>query len=239
MIQKLDTAELLRLRLHSQGLTDRSALGEAAPARLALARWPSAGTLPDACPESFDPARLLADPAACAAPDCVRAALGPGVAAALAIEGPGGSGRFSALGLAVADRAGVRFACITASTVGWQHLVRVADRLAPLPWLADLDGDGAAELIVWQRLPWGQSEASNGLVPAIYQLEDGALVRHDSKGISLARRIATAYRALDGDRKSMGPGACYETIAGALDRWGSAPQRRCRRSATRVVRQGG
>jgi hypothetical protein len=205
---------------------DWSELGEAAPARLTLARWPSAGTLPDHCPASFDPARLLAGPAACVAPDCVRADLGPGVTAALALDGPGGSGHFWSLGLAVADHSGVRFACTTASTVGWRHLARVADRLAPLPWLADLDGDGAAELIVWQRLPWGHDEPSNGLVPAIYQLENDALVRHDAKGISLARRVATAYRALDGDSDSTGPGACNEAIAGVLDRWGlSSPTR--------------
>ena len=66
---------------------------------------------------------------------------------AVAIDGPAGSGRFVQVGVAVGGAA-PRFACASASTVAWRHLHAVAEQLAPLPWLVDADGDGAAEVIV-------------------------------------------------------------------------------------------
>ncbi|MCA9676024.1 MAG: hypothetical protein KC464_13380, partial [Myxococcales bacterium] len=171
----------------------------------------------------FDPVALLG-PGGCVAPDCEAGELAPGVRAALQIEGPAGSGRFEALGLAIAG-APPRFVCTTGSTVGWRHLASVATQLAPLSWLDDLDGDGAAEVIVWDRLPWGSSEADNGLVPTAYALDGDRLVRRNDRAASAAARVAAAYRALAGsplsDRGELV--ACYDALARALDGWGTRP----------------
>jgi hypothetical protein len=195
---------------------------DAAPRELALVAWPPT-EIPDDCPADFDAAAVLAG--GCA--DCMSAELAPGVRATLQIDGPAGSGRFAWLGLAV-DGEQPRFACIGASTVAWRHLHRVAERLAPLPWLEDLDGDGAAELIVWQRVPWGSSESENGLAPAAYTLDGGRLVRADDHARALSAKVAAAYRAL-GTPAVAEPGdprACYDALARALDAW---PRRSIRR----------
>jgi len=71
-------------------------------------------------------------------------------------------------------------------------------------------------------LPWGDSEASNGLVPVIYVLEGDALVRRDDRGVALARRVAAAYRTLRSMR-DRGPLACYEALARALEHWDQHP----------------
>jgi hypothetical protein len=194
------------------------ALDDAAPAVLPLAVWPPAA-LPDDCPEAFDASLLLSDPDACAALSCARAPMA-GLDAALVVDGPVGSGRYSALGLAIADGATIRFVCVTASTVGWRHLHEVASALAPLPWLADLDGDGSAEMVVWGRLPFGHSEVENGLVPAVYSLERDRLIRRDRAGASVARRVADAYRVLQSGGDPTAPFLCYAALARALDRWG-------------------
>jgi hypothetical protein len=191
------------------------------PEALALAPWPVERRPDEWCPEGFDPAALLA-PGGCAEPDCTTGVMGGGRRVALAIEGPAGSGRFAALGLAV-EGAPPRGSCALASTVAWRHLHRVADLLAPLPWLADVDGDGAAELIVWQRLPWGDSEMENGLVPVVYALEGDRLLRRDRRGAALAARVAAAYRKLAAVADRREPLACYRALADALERWGDAP----------------
>jgi hypothetical protein len=180
-----------------------------APSLIPLLAW---GTdLPDDCPE-LDAAQLLA-PGGCVAPDCTTATL-DGRPTAFVMEGPAGSGRFASLALVVGGNA-PRFACISASTVGWRHLVEVADQLAPLPWFDDVDGDGRTELVAWQRLPWGNSEYDNGMVPIVYALEGDALVRRDELGIALHEKVAAAYRTLAA-RPDASP--CYAVIANALDR---------------------
>lgn len=196
---------------------DWAELDAVAPPRIALA---PVGTAPgDDCPPGFDPVALLAA-GGCVAPGCTRADMG-GRAAAFEIDGPGGSGRYAQLGVVV-DGAVPRFACVTASTVAWRHLYPVADRLAPLPWFDDVDGDGAAELVAWQRLPWGSAEVSNGLVPIVYALDGDALVRRDDRARALAHRVADAYRALIAQPDARAhPQACFAAMARALDGFGS------------------
>ena len=179
-----------------------------APARIPLLPWGTA--LPDDCPE-FDAAQLLAA-GGCTAPDCIAATL-DGRPIAFVMEGPAGSGRFSSLALAVGGTS-PRFACVTASTVGWRHLVAVADQLAPLPWFADISSDGRPELVAWQRLPWGNSEIDNGMVPIVYAIEGDALVRHDELGIAVGKKVAAAYRTLAA-RPHASP--CYSVLASVLD----------------------
>jgi hypothetical protein len=179
-----------------------------APARIPLVAWGAA--MPDDCPD-FDAAQLLA-PGGCVAPACTSATV-DGRATAFVMEGPGGSGRFASLALAVGG-ATPRFACITSSTVGWRHLAAVANQLAPLPWFDDVNGDGRPELVAWQRLPWGSSESENGMVPIVYALEGDALVRHDELGIALAKKVAAAYRTL-ASRPDASP--CFAVLASALE----------------------
>lgn len=192
-------------------------LASAAPPRLELAVWSADRAGADECPSGFEPDALLAAGVACESPGCVRGAIAPDRPAVLMIEGPAGSGRFVSLGLAVTGEDGTLFVCTTASTVAWRHLHRVADQLTPLPWLDDLDHDGVAELIVWQRVPWGDSESQVGMAPAIYGWRDGGLARRDGAGRVLAGRVAGAYRTLADD--SADPdAACYRAIADELDR---------------------
>ncbi len=186
-------------------------LADAAPPTIALTPPPPDDVFPDECPLEFAP-----DAAAC--PDCVTGRMA-GDRAALLVDGPAGSGRFYNVGLVIAGPR-PRFACLMASTVAWRHLVEVADRLAPLPWLDDLDGDGDAELITWHRLPWGGSEFENALVPVVYVRVADQLVRRDDRGRALAARVADAYRAL-ATRGTPGPEpACQRAITAALDGWG-------------------
>lgn len=187
-------------------------LAEAAPPTIALTATLPDGDAGDACPGDFGAA------ARAGCPDCVVGRMG-GDRATLQIDGPAGSGRFYNLGLVV-DGPRPMYACVMASTVAWRHLVEVADRLAPLPWLADLDGDGDAELITWHRLPWGGSEFANALVPVVYVRAGDVLVRRDDRGRALATRVADAYRALAA-RGTPGPEpACQRAITTALDAWG-------------------
>lgn len=194
------------------------AVADIASPEIPLTAWPSSAPLSDNCPSDFDPQLALTD-AGCAAVDCLRGEVAPGVSAALVIEGPAGSGRFAPLGLAVFDGKTTRFACEMASTVGMRHLYDASDVLGPLPWLADLDGDGAAELVVWTRLSWGGSESEEGLVPAVYSVDGAKLVRRDARGAALAHRVADAYRWLL-VRPGAVPDPCYAAMAKALDGWG-------------------
>ncbi len=166
----------------------------------------------DDCP-AMDVAALLA-PGGCKTPACISTTI-DGRATAFVMEGPAGSGRFASLGLAVGDSP-PRYACATASTVGWRHLGAATTGLAPLPWYADVSGDGRFELVVWQRLPWGNSEFDNGLVPIVYALEGDALVRRDPLGQELAAKVAAAYRSLP----SLDQDACAIVMATALEHWG-------------------
>lgn len=160
------------------------------------------------------------------AEDCVVEDMNPrrmagtmrgGVPARLTIDGPAGSGRFYALDLAVGTGDRERHVCITASTVGWRILDRVGERLAPLPWLDDVDRDGYVELVVWQRLPFGQSEVDNALFPVVYVLDGDALVRRDDRARALFARVAAAYRERARIAQAGDPTACMTAVAAFLE----------------------
>jgi hypothetical protein len=183
-----------------------------APARIPLHR---VGTTPgDDCPTGFDPAAVLA-PNGCTAPDCITAKVASG-RAHYTLDGPAGSGHFANFGIVVEGIAPT-FACGSMSTVGWRLLSTVGKSLAPIPWFADLDGDGTHEVISWQRLPWGHSEVSNGMWPVIYSMEADALVRRDDKRGVIGRKVAGAYRELARLEPTDEWVACYLAIAKALD----------------------
>ena len=186
---------------------DFEAVAEEAPPRRALDRW-RPDEEPDECPEGFDPDRVLA-PAGCTE-DCTAGVARGARSVAVVAVGPGGSGHFWSVGIAVS---GGWFACMTASTVAWRYLGLVGDRLSPLHWLDDVDGDGAQEVVLWERLPWGGAEADNGLIPIVYVLDGDALVRRDDLAMPLRHRVATAYDALFARE---GGNACLHAVANAL-----------------------
>jgi hypothetical protein len=189
-----------------------------APSSIALAPWTKTADV-EACPPDFDASALLAR---CVSPACFGGRLDRSTRVAMVVTDPAGSGHFEAVGIAVGTPRAPRFACLLASTVGWRALSAAdqAHSLSPLPWLADLDGDGFVEVIVWQRLPWGSSEYANGLAPAIYS--GASLVRADARGRSLATRVARAYRTGAASRDiDADDAAAFRALAAALSHWGT------------------
>jgi len=163
----------------------------------------------DDCP-GFDPRETT-----CASGiDCNEAQMHGGNHAALSIVGPAGTGRFFSIGLAVEGKG---FACMTASTVGARALYPAGNQLTRSPWLADVDGDREAELVVWSRLPWGDAEVTNALMPVVYVLDRSRLVRRDDRSRALRKQVSSAYRGLvaktpsDDERR-----ACFASVATAL-----------------------
>lgn len=115
----------------------------------------------------------------------------------VATDGPRGSGRFWDVVVGAARRGGGRPARglhLTTSTAGWRTLGAFAR--TPLPWLEDLDGDGAAEFILWDSFPLGDDAAgAAGLVAWVYRRaarDTLALDRELSRG--LIRELVAAYR---------------------------------------------
>jgi hypothetical protein len=184
-------------------------LDEVAPATIDLG--PATGQLTDECPDGFDPKTPSCAPDADL---CVDAVMRGGHQAKLSVSGPAGSGHFASLGLSVD---GNRFVCLTASTVGWRYLFPVGAKLAPLPWLADVDDDDdLAELVLWQRLPWGDAEVTNGLVPIVYVLDGDRLVRRDDRAHALRVKVADAYHELVQRGESPEARACFVAMTAAL-----------------------
>jgi hypothetical protein len=182
-------------------------LVESAPARIELTN-----ALDDECAEGE--AFTASEP-----PDTIRGSMRGGVAAEVVADGPSGSGRFFSVSIAIGAGAKQRHACTMGSTVGWRMLYQVADRLAPLPWLADVDGDGPMELVVWHRLPWGggHSEVENALFPVVYVLDRDALVRRDDRARPLFAKVAAAYRERVRIADKSDPTECFEAVAAFLE----------------------
>ncbi len=113
-------------------------------------------------------------------------------------DGPAGSGRYWNVAVGISSphqQRPVRGVCLTTSTVGWRTLQLFAG--APLRWVDDLDGDGKAELIIWDSFSLGGEDtaAEFGLTAWVYRpnsagvfLIDWVLTRR------LARDIAAVYR---------------------------------------------
>ncbi|OPY84669.1 MAG: hypothetical protein A4E72_02128 [Syntrophus sp. PtaU1.Bin208] len=140
-------------------------------------------------------------------------------------DGPRGSGRTWDVAVGVAEKGGakpLRGVCLQTSTVGWRTLQRY--KKGPLPWVDDLDGDGKAELIIWDSFPLHEnaSLAEYGLVAWVYRLAsrdsfviDWVLSRR------LAQSVAEEYRApLDAEgtpypeKLRTGAGEALEKFAG-------------------------
>lgn len=186
-----------------------SELDEVAPKTIDLV--PANGRLTDECAEGFDPATP-----SCATDhdECIEAVMRGGHKATLSVSGPAGSGHFASLGLSID---GQRFVCLTASTVGWRYLFPVGAKLAPLPWLANVDDeDDLAELVLWQRLPWGDAEVTNGLVPVVYVLDGDRLVRRDDRAHALRVKVADAYHELVQRGESPEARSCFVALTAVL-----------------------
>lgn len=181
-------------------------LGEAAPPVIPLQR--AYGEVGEECPEAFEPGSPCAPGS-----DCDAGQMHGRVEATLTRRGPEGSGRFYWLGLSVGSH---HVVCTMASTVGWRYLHEVGEMLAPLPWLTDIDGDGEAELVLWQRLPWGDAEVTNALMPVVYVLDGDRLIRRDDRSHALRAKVGAAYAALAQRGGNEEAHACFVTLAREL-----------------------
>ncbi|MGH7215822.1 MAG: hypothetical protein ACREIG_01145 [Nitrospiraceae bacterium] len=112
-------------------------------------------------------------------------------------DGPVGSGRFWTVTIGLASKTGTkpdRGVCLTTSTVGWRTL-QIYKR-TPLPWLADLDADGAAELLIWDSFPLSDdpSEAEYALVAWVYGPDaEGTFTLDWALSRQMAAELAEAY----------------------------------------------
>jgi hypothetical protein len=174
----------------------------------------------------FDPASLL-QPGACtiasdvpdepnALRDCELGTMRGGTRAAVQSIGPSGSGHYWSVAI-VLDRPGHPHACFEASTVGFRLLVPVAGQVPQVQWLADVDGNGERELILWERLPWNDYEVANALYPVVYVLDGTELVRRDDLAVGLRTGVARAYRNLLLVEPPSGEVTCVRAVADALE----------------------
>jgi hypothetical protein len=121
----------------------------------------------------------------------------------IALDGPSGSGRFWTITLGAGPRGGAApdaFACIGTSTVGWRTLRSFKD--APLPWVADLDDDARAEVILWESFPLREeaSLAELGLVAWVYRATpDRTLTLDMALTRAFASELAAEYRSTPAD----------------------------------------
>jgi hypothetical protein len=195
-----------------------------APARIALQTVDPHATASDRCP-GFDPVEVFR-PNGCttgiripdseAEIDCTIGTMRGGGHVAVQTFGPEGSGRYWSVGIAL-DSPAHPSACVEASTVGFRLLSPVAQMVAPMPWFADVDGNGEREVILWQRVPWGDSEITNGLYPVVYALDGEVLVRRDDLATPLRTRIASSYRELVRQDPSDDQASCIRAFAFALE----------------------
>lgn len=110
---------------------------------------------------------------------------------------PGGSGRFWTVTVGLASKTGRkpdRGVCLTTSTVGWRTLQSY--KRTPLPWLADLDADGAAELLIWHSFPLSDdpSMGEYALVVWVYRPDaEGTFTLDWALSRKMAAELAEAY----------------------------------------------
>jgi hypothetical protein len=132
---------------------------------------------------------------AAAASDWRRAASGD-TQLWVAADGPGGSGRYWTVTVgAGAGRVGPpRGVCLTTTTIGWRTLRAFESRA--LSFLEDVDGDGAAEFVLWDSFPLREegTSATMAIAAWAYGLRGDSLVLSLSGTRRMAARIAAAYR---------------------------------------------
>jgi hypothetical protein len=112
-------------------------------------------------------------------------------------DGPGGSGRFWSVTIGLVESrasAPARGFCLSTTTIGWRTLLRYQQ--TPLPWIADMDEDGAPEFLLWTSFPLADeaSAAEWGLVVWIYELREPDLFVIDWELTErMASELAEAY----------------------------------------------
>lgn len=91
--------------------------------------------------------------------------------------------------------------CLGTSTLGWRTMLRY--ERTPLPWVKDLDADGASELLIWDSFPLAEDPAmmEHGLMAWVYKLDaDGTFIIDLGLSRKMAAELAEAYREpLTGD----------------------------------------
>ena len=86
--------------------------------------------------------------------------------------------------------------CLGTSTLGWRTLLQY--ERTPLPWVADLDADGASELLIWDSFPLKDDPAmmEHALVVWVYKPDaDGAFLVDWGLSRKMASELAEAYKA--------------------------------------------
>ncbi len=140
-------------------------------------------------------------------------------------DGPAGSGRFWTVVIGVSDQnksTPERGICLSTWTVGWRTLQRYSK--GALPWLKDIDGDGIAEVLLWDSFPLTAdsttlSLASYALIAWIYRLKSSdSLIIDWNLTRKFAFSIADEYRAPLKTRSSY-PGALRSIAADELEKF--------------------
>lgn len=107
-------------------------------------------------------------------------------------DGPIGSGRLWTITVWVRGIGGF---CSYASTAGLRRLFRLHARKPQIDWLADLDGDGNDELVLWAS-PFPSDDAGLGetvLVPLPYVLSGNKLSLRPAHARQLYASLADLY----------------------------------------------
>jgi hypothetical protein len=148
---------------------------------------------------------------------------------AVATEGPEGSGRYWTVTIGLAPGPGaapVRGVCLETSTRGFPALQRSGN--GGLPWVADRDDDGAAEVVFWTTFfnTPSQSPPDTGLMAWIYRVDPaaGSLTLDWTLSRAMARELSAVYRVpLDGPPSATLPltNETRQKAARALDAFAS------------------
>jgi hypothetical protein len=174
---------------------------------------------------------LLDEPRKAGAAEGRSWALVGGEPVLVSLDGPGGSGRYWSVHLV--QRAG--HACLGGTTVAFRHLYAVTDALkaeglAPLPALGDVDGDGAAELVIYSGATVEPEWGNSGVVLAlpVLTLAQGRWTWDEAASRMLAGRLAKVYASLAAATDPEDRFGPAREVADALQRF--AERRPCTRA---------
>lgn len=90
---------------------------------------------------------------------------------------------------------------LNTETTGWRTMQQFNG--GGLPWLLDVNGDGASELIIWQSFSDGKyySTGTNGLIPFVYTLKRDVFVVDVKSTISMIDQVLKNYKKTIIDQK--------------------------------------